>query len=100
MEYQDIFKALYNEDYQRVERDDRILDVFSSQTREKGIELWEKWSDFEVRILRIKEPLSDKNVQLFIIARGQLESLLKNYQTARLDDFALIAAGDSSLTEL
>lgn len=37
----------------RVERDDRLLDVFSKETLDKGVELWEKWNQDTIDIIRI-----------------------------------------------
>ena len=51
------------------------------------MELWEQWSDHEVKVLRVRLPFIAKKLELFIIARGQMESLLRRNLTANLDDF-------------
>ncbi len=101
MVYSELLRALYHAGYSRVERDDRLLDVFPASIREKGIELWEKWPRFQdqegsqeiVRILRVRLPYEQVNLNLFHIARGQLESLLLNNRKASLDDFELVGSG-------
>lgn len=87
MTYTDLLRALYEHGYDRVEWDDRLLDVFTRESREKGVELWEKWSEHEVWLLRVHMPFEPDKLELFIVARGQLESLLTRNQTGLLDDF-------------
>lgn len=96
MTYEDLFRALYLAEYDRVERDDRLLDIFPTQTREKGVELWERWLEHDVRILRVRQPFDPATVELFGIARGQLASLLLHNRPATLDDFELIAQGEAA----
>lgn len=101
MTYTDVLRALYEYGYDRVERDDRLLDVFTRETRERGVELWEKWGEHEVWLLRVKLPFEPDKLELFIIARGQLESLLTRNQTGLLDDFERRRfASDEAMSEL
>jgi hypothetical protein len=93
MTYTDLLRTLYYGNYDRVERDDRLLDVFPTQIREKGVELWEQWSEHEVRILRVRAPFNAKKLELFVLARAQLESMLRRNVVSRLDDFEKVAAG-------
>lgn len=93
MTYIDLLRALYHADYDRVERDDRLIDVFPTQTREKGVELWEKWDDQDVKILRVWLPFEAEQLELFAIARGQLESLLRRNISAQLDNFEKMSVG-------
>ena len=88
--YTDLLRTLYHAGYDRVERDDRLLDVFTKEIREKGVELWELWDEQEVRILRIRLPFNPKKLELFVLARGQLESLLRRNLVSKLDDFQKI----------
>ncbi len=87
MTYVELLKNLYHAGYDRIERDDRLLDVFTKEIREKGIELWEQWGPEEVKILRVRLPFDPDKLELFILARGQLESLLRRNLKSRLDDF-------------
>lgn len=48
-----VTKELAAHGFSRIERDDRLLDVFSKETPEKGVELWEKWSGDTIEIIRI-----------------------------------------------
>jgi len=59
-----------------VERDDRLLDIFPAETREKGIELWEKWSANTVEIIRFHLPYSPKREEHFSFPRKNIEELL------------------------
>lgn len=71
-------QQVLKEGFTRVERDDRLLDVLPTQTREKGIELWEKWSPQTVEIIRIRLPYDGKK-ECFILKRDDIEnSLYKN----------------------
>lgn len=79
MEYPDLLQKLVESDFRRVERDDRLLDVFIGEDREKGIELWEKWEKESIKIARIHLPFSDKKTWLYQIPRQDIEqALLKN----------------------
>ena len=48
-----LYNALIAQGFERVERDDRLLDVFPKEIREKGIELWDKWGADTVEIVRV-----------------------------------------------
>lgn len=79
MEYPGLLQKLVASDFRRVERDDRLLDVFLGEDREKGIELWEKWEKENVKIVRIHLPFSDKKTWFYQIPRKDIEqALLKN----------------------
>lgn len=110
MTYADLFRALYLAGYSRVERDDRLLDIFRNQTREKGVELWEKWplrgqqekrwGDDDIRLIRLRVPFETATVQMFEVSRGQLESLLMASRPMELDAFAMVAEGEAVLEQL
>ncbi|HSX24440.1 MAG TPA: hypothetical protein VLG69_00535 [Candidatus Andersenbacteria bacterium] len=69
-------KAIDLTGFTRIERDDRLLDVFPKETIEKGVELWEKWTDKEVEIIRIHD---SKNITKHVFSREQVENaLIKN----------------------
>jgi len=93
MTYGDLLRALFYAGYQRVERDDRLLDVFPDQDREKGIELWERWMTDEVRILRVRVPFVEKKLELFSLKRKDLEKLLSENTVEQLDSYTSIAKG-------
>ena len=61
--------------FTRVERDDRLFDVFPDQIREKGIELWERWSKETVELVQIKLPYKEKKIERFTLERKKIERL-------------------------
>jgi hypothetical protein len=69
--------------FERVERDDRLFDVFIGHDSEKGIELWDRWNEDTVDIIRIHLPKGDKGTQEYIMPRALVEEALLRYQ--RLD---------------
>jgi len=86
MTYAALVKDLAQQGFTRVERDDRLLDIFTHETREKGVELWEKWDSESVAIIRVRLPyLSPAQVTRHILGRPQLEQLLYNNQRSYLD---------------
>ena len=93
MTYAELLQHLHVAGYQRIERDDRLLDVFVTETREKGVELWEASKANETHLLRIRLPYSEKELKLYALATAQLGQLLTHNKTANLADFELIAEG-------
>jgi hypothetical protein len=93
MLYAELLRQLFAAGYTRVERDDRLLDIFPHEDREKGIELWEKWSEGDVRILRVKLPFAAKKLQLYTFQRSVLEEKLLSNVVEELTDFSIVAAG-------
>ncbi len=74
--------------YGRVERDDRLLDVFPKETRDKGVELWEKWGEETVEIVRLRVlPDQPKLTRVFQIPRQQLEGALLSGEVFTLTSF-------------
>jgi len=100
MDYTDLLQELYRANYRRIERDDRLLDIFPTQNREKGIELWEQWSDQEVRLLRVRIPYDAKQLELYAIPRPKLESLLQRNVVAELEVYPLRASGAAVADQL
>ncbi len=68
-------KTINVEGFNRVERDDRLLDVFPKETIEKGVEIWEKWTGDQVEIMRIH---NDTHITKHVFSREEIESALKN----------------------
>ncbi len=111
MEYTELLQQLFEAGFTRVERDDRLLDIFPHEDREKGIELWERWppsraslatgGDIDVvKILRVRLPFTDAALQLFALQRSELESLLLTNRQATLSDYAPLAKGPAAVTAL
>ncbi|MCE9643275.1 MAG: hypothetical protein K8Q97_03045 [Candidatus Andersenbacteria bacterium] len=67
-------KTINLEGFSRIERDDRLLDVFPKESIEKGIELWEKWTDTEVEIIRIHDT---QNITKYVFLRERIENALR-----------------------
>ncbi len=100
MTYQQFSRQLIQDGFDRVERDDRLLDIFPTETREKGVELWEKWlrlarlssrsargAKQEIKILRLHLPFSEKRMKLYSLPRVKIEMLLLSNETACLEAF-------------
>ena len=100
MEYAALLEQLREAEYRRIERDDRLLDVFPVETREKGVELWERWIEHEVRLLRVRLPYDAARLKLYALARAQLEKLLMGNETANLADFEVVATGSAATEAL
>lgn len=75
---ENIYNELVAEGFERVERDDRLLDVFPKEVREKGIELWDKWGADTVEIVRVYTQGKKKNTR-HTYSRKILEELLNTY---------------------
>lgn len=91
MDNSELLQKLYRAGFTRVERDDRLLDVFPDETREWGVELWELWTKKEAKILRIRLPYSEKKLKLYVISKSTLERLLQDNKTAELNKFPIAA---------
>jgi hypothetical protein len=100
MTYAKLETLLQDAGYDRVERDDRLLDVFPSEMLEKGVELWEKWEENDVFIVRVRLPFTMKNLQLYSVPRLALEILLYADTQSTLSNYSLRSSGTSVLREL
>lgn len=80
----DQYNALLAEGFERIERDDRMLDVFYEETREKGIELWDKWDKNEVEIIRLHIPKGEKGITRHTFQRLSIEQALIENKKLRL----------------
>lgn len=84
MEYLNLLNILARAGFTRIERDDRLLDVFLEEIREKGIELWEYWGKDTVYLIRIHLPFRPKFIKLYQIPRSKIEQLLQQNKTRKL----------------
>lgn len=71
-----MYNQLIADGFERIERDDRMLDIFPNETREKGIELWDKWTKAEVEIIRIHLPKGEKGISRYKFQRQVIEHAL------------------------
>lgn len=62
--------------FMRVERDDRLVDVFTKETLEKGVTLWEKWGDTEIELVRVHNGKQTRHR----VVRADVEAALKTNQ--------------------
>lgn len=74
-----LYNTLIADGFERVERDDRLLDVFPKEIREKGIELWDKWGAESVEIVRLHVPKGRKGMSRYMFKRKIIEDLLHTY---------------------
>ena len=89
MPYLVLTAQLLSQGYQRVERDDRLLDILPTHTREKGIELWEKNESDQVIILRFSLPPDTKKITAHSIPHSRLTKSLQNNTPLLLEEFQL-----------
>jgi hypothetical protein len=77
MNYSAAKKQLHDGRFTRLERDDRFFDLFPDQTREKGIELWERWEPENISYVRLRiGPYDEKKTDYFCIPKAWLETAL------------------------
>lgn len=72
----ELYAEFEQEGFERVERDDRLLDVFPAEDREKGIELWDKWNADTVDIIRFHAVMGRKGVSRYSFPRKHIEQAL------------------------
>lgn len=95
MTYQAFVRKLQEKRFTRIERDDRILDIFPKETREKGVEMWERNVGNDVQIMRVRLPYQIKTLKLFSIPASELETWLNANDVRALEDTYSIAVGES-----
>lgn len=100
MTYSELLRLLFQAGFTRVERDDRLLDIFPTEDREKGVELWECWQAETIRILRVRLPFKAEQLKLYGFSRTGLEALLQANTVSTLADYPLIAAGEAVATKI
>lgn len=88
--YEKFAKQMISLKYRRVERDDRILDILPKQTREKGVELWEKIHAKKVTIIRLRLPYNPKKTNTFSLPLFELETALHSNTQLSLDNFIVL----------
>jgi len=93
MTYEELTATLMAGDWQRIERDDRLLDIFPTESREKGVELWELQHEAETLLLRVRLPYAEEKLLLYSIATPQLNYLLTSNHQSSLSDFEESAKG-------
>lgn len=84
MEYAQFEKNLFDKGYRRVERDDRLLDVLSGQTRGKGVELWDKWNKSTVEFVRLILPYKENGWYGYTLPRRKVEQALLSQKSLDL----------------
>lgn len=82
---EDLYNKLIAEGFERIERDDRVLDIFPHETREKGIELWDKWTEDTVEIIRLHLPRGEKGIRRYTFQRKEVEDALLHNKKLSLD---------------
>lgn len=82
-----LYRKLFEDGFTRVERDDRLLDVFPAEISEKGVELWEKWGNRDIYLVRIHLPLRPKFVRLYKLKREKIESALQANMVGKLGKY-------------
>lgn len=76
MTYQAVTEQFIKEGYQRIERDDRLLDILPDATREKGVELWEKEEPDQLLLVHLRLPYDPKKTTIYAIPRPLFNNAL------------------------
>ena len=79
--------------FDRVEKDDRLLDVLPDKTREKGIELWEQWSHNSVRLVAVPVPFNATKLRIWQVPRSAVERSLLQPVCLVMPDAYSVAVG-------
>lgn len=93
MTYAELINIAAQHGFTRIERDDRLLDIFPAENREKGVELWEKWTSLTTHLLKIRLPYQEKNLKLYNFPRIDIEKSLQTYEERLLDEELPTATG-------
>lgn len=86
--YQTIIAKLRQADFSRVEKDDRLLDIFPAESRAKGIELWEKWRGDKIYIVRIHVDKLQANPPRFCLSKKAIITSLRENKTLTLNSYS------------
>lgn len=97
MDYIHFISSLAQSGFTRVERDDRLLDVFPSEQSEKGIELWEKWDAKTIHLVRIHLPFRKKFVKHYRLPRQKIERTLYENTKKQLGKYKPVKASESEI---
>lgn len=100
MTYTDLLREFYRAGFQRVERDDRLADIFPNEDREKGVELWERLDQKNVFLLRVRMPFSVKGLGLYIIPKTTFEELLLKNTKSTMSNFGPFFQGEEAVEYL
>lgn len=91
--YSRFLHIMYQARFQRVEKDDRLLDVFKGEDREKGIELWERWDKDNIYLIR----LHVADIALHVIPHPKLTRALLKNRRLKLSAYAPAASGEEEI---
>jgi hypothetical protein len=88
--YIELISKLAQNGFTRIERDDRLLDVFPTEITDKGIELWERWEATHISLVRLHLPFRPKFVKYYRIPRSTIETALYQNKTKQLSRFKTV----------
>jgi hypothetical protein len=97
MTHQELSDRLLKNGFTRVERDDRLLDVFPKETREKGVELWQRWKEETIDLVYVRLPYNEKKVARYAIPQAAVEEALNAYALLSFTDFPTQAKGSRAV---
>lgn len=96
MKYEEARKILEEHNFERAERDDRIFDVFTKEIRDKGVELWDRYTKGKLTIIRLPVyPFRPKGITVTTIPSQEVSKLLKQNKPAHLSDFPTEQVGEN-----
>ena len=79
---------LLNSGFLRIETDDRLHDILPGQSREKGVELWEKWSGDKILIVRIHVDKPREKPLRYSLPKNDVIASLESYRSLSLSDYS------------
>lgn len=95
MKYEEARQVLEAHHFQRAERDDRIFDVFAKEIRDKGVELWDRYSEEQLTVARLPVyPFRPKGITVTAIPKKKIEELLQQNKQTSLSDFPTEEVGE------
>lgn len=88
MDYAEIKQQLVRLGFERVERDDVLLDMFPNQHRAHGKELWIRWprGEASVTLIALRDPYDGQKVIIRKFSTKEMEEMIKAYKPYEFEE--------------
>lgn len=100
MQYSSLVSLLFEKDFTRIERDDRLLDIMPEEDREKGVELWERYTDDKIQLVRVRLPYSVKKLKFYEISKQEFDMALLTNDTMSLGEVLPLKEGEDCIAQV